>query len=176
MSRYATAALLGLLASVSVTSAGNPVGQRLPSIAAPALTGKPVVLPDSAAGRITLVGFGFTRPQHDVLDAWLKTYEEAYPDRSRFEYYEVPMMGGGTVRLLGSFINMMMKKGLPRQRHQRTMPFYEDYGAYAAALGMADRRVHLFLLDRSGIIRWQDSGAVTPAGLTRLESIISGLD
>lgn len=166
----------GLIVAASVASAGGVVGTRLPAIGAPALTGRPVVLPDSAAGRVTLVGFGFTRPQHDVLDAWLRAYEDAYPDRSRFEYFEVPMMGGGTVRLLGSFINMMMKKGLPRQRHQRTIPYYQDYGEYAAKLGMADRRIHLFLLDRVGTIRWQDSGAVTPAGLGRLDSIVAGLD
>jgi hypothetical protein len=162
--------------AVQVTAAGGSVGTRLPALRATALEGASVVLPDSAAGRVTLIGFGLKRQVHGQIEKWLDAYESEFSDRARYDCYEVPLMGGGPVKALAGFINMMMRRGIPKHRHARTLPYYQDYRKYAAALALADpSKAYFFVLDRDGIIRWQDSGPVTAERLAGLMAVVVGL-
>jgi len=168
--------VLAAAAAVQAAAAGGPVGTRLPVLRATALDGTSVVLPDSAAGRVTLIGFGLKRQIHGEIVKWLDAYEFEFPDRGRYDCYEVPLMGGGPVKALAGFINMMMRRRIPRHRHARTLPYYQDFRKYAAALALDDpSKAYLFLLDPDGIIRWQVSGPVTAERQAGLMAVVVGL-
>lgn len=137
---------------------GHP---RFPRLEAEALDRSRVVLPDSTAGYVVLLGFAFRRAVQDDLSSWLLPYLKEFGDDRRFLAYEVPMMGTGTaVRLMRGTIDRGMRRSIPGQRHRFVLPFYQDYGDFAAELDMDDRSVvHLFLLDREGRIRWRSEAA-----------------
>jgi hypothetical protein len=51
---------------------------------AQALDGRPLVLPDSAAGSIALVGFGYQRQSQDDLNSWLVPFRKESPSSRGF--------------------------------------------------------------------------------------------
>ncbi|MFO7651293.1 MAG: hypothetical protein R6X13_08165 [bacterium] len=157
------ALLLVLLAGCfSITAGVEPpaAGPRFPRLEAAALDRSVVVLPDSAAGRVTLVGFGFKMELQNDLTKWLLQYAEEFENDSGFAAYEVPMMGNSAVvRTLRPTIERGMRRAIPRHQHRYVMPVFADYRQYSSRLGIRDFGVvHMFLLDRAGRIRWRGTG------------------
>jgi hypothetical protein len=145
---------------------------KLPRLEATALDGRLLVLPDSAAGNIALVGFGYQRESQDDLNSWLKPFRREYMPADGFRAYEVPMMGSRIPGVLRGIINAGMRKATTEGILGSVAPFYGDVDGYSRRLGVDDRsRVQMFLLDGSGLVRWHASGradSIVFAGL-RLE-------
>lgn len=160
-------------------SVGNGVPTllvRLPRLEAQALDGRPLVLPDSAAGRIALVGFGYKRESQDDLNSWLVPFQKEYPSSKGFRAYEVPMMGPRIPGLLRGVINRAMRNAIAQESRRSVAPFYGDIDAYSKRLGVTDRsRVQMFLLDGSGVVRWHASGRADSAGLAGLRLEVAEL-
>jgi len=135
-----------------------------------ALDGTLVRLPDSAAGHIALVGFGFRRESQYPLETWMEPFGREFNDPENFRRYEVPMMGRGLVRLARGMINGGMAQGTPEALHRFVVPFYGDTRSYAREMEMDTKENHVFLylLDREGFIRWEGRGAASEAGLEEL--------
>ncbi|MFO7651832.1 MAG: hypothetical protein R6X13_10900 [bacterium] len=140
----------------------NIAGTKLPELKDKALDGAVTSLPADVTGYVTVVAFAFKRESQADIDEWLAMAPEEFKDARRFRMYEVPMMGGGLVKLLRGTINNGMKGATPPARRRFIVPFYGDINAYARKLGMDDRGiVYVLLLDRQGVIRWSASGKAT---------------
>lgn len=162
-----TAAVLVLV--VVAEAAVNITGMKLPELKDKALDGAVVSLPGDVKGYVTVVAFAFKRESQADIDGWLAAAPKELEDARRFRMYEVPLMGGGLVRLLRGTINNGMKGATPPARRRYIVPFYGDIDSYARKLGMDDRSaVYVLLLDRQGIIRWSASGKVTEKKSTEL--------
>jgi hypothetical protein len=164
-----------LLASYILLAMGSAVQKmwvRLPRLEATALDGRILVLPDSAAGDIALVGFGYQRESQDDLNSWLQPFRQEYMPADGFRAYEVPMMGSRIPGVLRGIINAGMRKATTNEARRSVAPFYGDVDGYSKRLGVDDRsRVQMFLLDGSGLVRWHASGRADSTGLAgmRLE-------
>jgi hypothetical protein len=145
---------------------------RLPRLEATALDGRILVLPDSAAGDIALVGFGYQRESQDDLNSWMQPFRQEYMPADGFRAYEVPMMGLRIPGVLRGIINAGMRRATTNEARRSVAPFYGDVDGYSKRLGVDDRsRVQMFLLDGSGLVRWHASGRADSTGLAgmRLE-------
>jgi len=152
------------------------VWEVMPRLEATALDGSRIVLPDSVAGSIALVGFGFRRDSQDDLDSWLDPFRREYTPADGFLACEVPMMGPRIAGLLRGVINGAMRKATSRERWRWVAPFYGDVDGYSKQLGVDDRsRVQMFLLDGSGVIRWHAAGRADSTGLAGLRFAVAKL-
>ena len=181
--KYFMVLVIGLLVAFDLSMAQEPkedsseiTMMRLPELKVGALDGTKTVLPDSAFGYITLVTFGFQRESQDDLNTWLFPFAKEFSDSARYNYYEVPMMGTRIPGILRAVINRGMRRGIPKDKHRKVLPYYGDINSYAKKLEMIDRtQVHVFLLDQKGLIRWRAQGRATDEGLKQLRKIAQEL-
>ena len=149
---------------------------KLPRLEATALGGSRLVLPDSVAANITLVGFGYQRQSQDDLASWLDPFRREYASADGFRACEVPMMGPSIPGLLRGVINAAMRNATPLEDRRWVAPFYGDIDDYSKRLGVTDRRlVHILLLDGSGFIRWHAAGRADSTGLAGLRLEVAKL-
>ena len=155
-------AVITLLAALAEST--PTTGVRLPRLQAGALDGSRLALPDSAAGNITLVGFGYQREAQADLNSWLEPFRREYMPADGFLACEVPMMGTRIPGLLRGVINSAMRKAIPKETWRWVVPFYGNIDEYSKQLGVTDRtRVQMVLLDGSGVVRWHASGRADSA-------------
>ena len=51
------------------------------------------------------------------------------------------------------------ERGIPIEKHDNVVTFYEDYSSYQEVLGTGDINLaYVFLLDKKGIVRWSGHG------------------
>jgi hypothetical protein len=165
-----------LLVLLTAAAAAPIMWVKLPRLEATALDGSRLVLPDSTAANITLVGFGYQRQSQDDINSWLEPFRREYMPAEGFRACEVPMMGPNVPGLLRGIINGAMRRATPTERWRWVAPFYGDIDDYSMRLGATDRsRVHVFLLDGSGVVRWQSSGRADSTGLASLRLEVAKL-
>jgi len=140
------------------------VGSRFPHITGRALSGVEVTLPDVARGSVALVGVAFVRGAQPMLDSWMHPYMDAFAGREGYVAYELPVIEGWHWRLMSGMIDGGMRAGILPERHDYVVTFYGDATGFKEALSIEDTSyAYVFLLDRSGVVRWQDSGYATDA-------------
>jgi hypothetical protein len=149
---------------------------KLPRLEATALDGSRLVLPESVATNITLVGFGYQRQSQEDIDSWLQPFRREYMPAEGSRACEVPMMGPSIPGLLRGVINAAMRRATPPEERRWVAPFYGDINDYSRRLGVTDRsRVQMFLLDGSGLVRWHASGRADSTGLAGLRLEVAKL-
>jgi hypothetical protein len=164
---YAADAASGEKGTVMQTTENQNIGKKFPAVNAETLEGNKAIVPDDAAGKVTLVVVAFLRENQSQLDSWLNPFYEKFGSRKDVMFYEVPMISGG-YRFMKPIIDGGMRGGLPKFKHKHVVTMYGDVQSYQQALGLDVRNGYAFLLDRNGIIRWQEQGFSTPATRTAL--------
>ena len=136
----------------------NPnIGKKFPVVNAKTLAGQETTIPDDAAGKVTLVAVAFARESQAQLDSWLNPFYEKFGSREDIMFYEVPMISGG-YKFMKMIIDGGMRGGLPEFKHKHVVTMYGDVDTYLQGLSLDKSNGYAFLLDREGIIRWQDQG------------------
>src|ERR1043166_7131934 len=70
------------------------IGDRLPELRGESLSGRKIVLPQAAAGRVTLLLLGFTYKSRFAVEAWAAKFRAEFESDPRLTFYEAPMIGG----------------------------------------------------------------------------------
>ncbi len=140
------------------------IGKSFPTVSAETLEGNPASVPESARGKVTLVTVAFLQQNQGQLDSWLNPFAEKFAARDDFMFYEVPMISSGYM-FMKPVIDRGMRGGLPQFKHKHVVTMYGDVEYYSDALNIDPKEGHALLLDREGIIRWQDQGYATPEAL-----------
>jgi hypothetical protein len=143
---------------------------QFPQLKARDLEGRTVQLPGGLDGSSNLVVLAFRRDHQYPIETWLPHFarlEEGFPG---LEVWEVPALSR-SYRIWRSVIDGGMRAGISEPRVRRhTLTTYTDLRVLQRALDLPDLdEICLFLLDRSGRIRWRGQGAyseVTLAALT----------
>ena len=169
--------LAGFLLIWAATSvAASVIGEKLPRLEAGTLDGHRLVLPDSAAGNIALVGFAYQRESQEDLNSWLQPFRQEYMPADGFLTCEVPMMGSRIPGLLRGVINAAMRRATPMETRRWVAPYYGDIDGYSRRLGVTDRsQVQMFLLDRNGLVRWYAAGPAVGGALEELRFEVAKL-
>jgi hypothetical protein len=172
---FAFLLLLPLAAFARVSTPEIVVGDTLPELRGEFLTGRSAVLPQAASGRVTLVLMGFTYESRFPVEAWAKRFREQFAAEPRVSFFEIPMIGG-VARLGRWFIDSGMRRGTPKQDHERVIMVYGGTSAWKRRVGFADpNAAYLILLDGSGRVAWLHSGDLNEQGFNTLASAVSRL-
>jgi len=156
------ALILSLLPAVAVAlepSAEIKIGERLPELRGEFLTGRKVVLPQAAEGRVTLLLLGFTYKSRFAVEAWAEKFRAQYPSDPRVTFYEAPVIGG-VARLARWFIDSGMRRGTPKSDYEHVVTVYEGTDSWKKRVGFADPdAAYLILIDHTGKVTWRYQGA-----------------
>jgi hypothetical protein len=159
--------LLGAVASLAKVPMITPGGE-LPKLRGGLLSGRSIVLPDSARGSALLLLLGFTYESRHDVEAWAERFRRDFGADSTLRCYEIPVIGGAA-RLARPFIDGGMRRGTPRALHERVITVYRDAGAWKQRVGFSERDVaYLLLVDRWGRVVWQARGPFGEAAYAAL--------
>jgi len=167
------------LFALAVVAAGRApeigVGERLPELRGEFLTGRPVVLPQAAQGRVALLLLGFTYKSRFAVEAWAKRFRMEFPSDPRLTFFEAPMIGGAA-RLAKWFIDSGMRRGTPKSDYEHVITVYTDTRAWKQRVRYTNPdAAYLILIDRMGKIAWLHQGAFDDAAFRTLALKVSRL-
>lgn len=173
-----SAALLLVFATAArAAPAEGPLraGDRLPALRGELLDGRRWVVPDSTAGRATLLLLGFSYASRHDVGAWTDRFLREFGSRAGLTYFEVPVIGTAG-RLGRPFIDGSMRRGLPAARHAHVLMVYRDAGTWKRRAAVVDAGVgHLLLVGPDGRVRWRGHGPLTDGAWEALAGAIRGL-
>lgn len=153
------------------------VGDRFPELKGQFLTGRSAVLPEAAAGKVTLVAMGFTYASRVPVEAWTEWYRTKTETRTDVAFFEVPMIGG--LATLGRwFIDRGMRNGTPAALHESVITVYGGTTVWKTRLAYsADHKddAYLVLCDRNGLVRWIHHGVFDVAHADELHGVLASL-
>jgi hypothetical protein len=156
-------AVLALCPGAPVAAAaGEPLplapGDPLPALRGDLLSGRRFVMPDSAAGRNTLLLLGFSYESRHDVEKWAARFQREHGRDARVQFFEVPVIGTAG-RLGRPFIDGSMRRGLPQPMHDRVLMVYRDAGRWKRLAGHANPDIgYLLLVGRDGRVLWRGQG------------------
>lgn len=134
------------------------IGERLPELRGEFLTGREVVLPQAAQGRVTLLLLGFTYKSRFAVEAWAERFRAQYQSDPRVTFYEVPVIGG-MAKLAKWFIDSGMRRGTPPEDYEHVVTVYRGADSWKRRVGFVELdAAYLILLDRTGEVAWRHQG------------------
>jgi hypothetical protein len=138
----------GLLSTVLLSVA--TAAQNLPQIKAETLSGKQVVLPDAAYGKVALLIVGFTRKSGTATRAWGERLAKDYASDARLVTYQLAVLED-VPRFIRGFVTRGIRNSVPKERHDNFVLLFQDEKAWKAFVGFAGPdEAYLLLLDPSG--------------------------
>ena len=146
------------------------VGDPLPALRGEYLTGRTVILPQAAAGRVALLLLGFSYDSRFAVEAWARKFREQFDTDPRVTFYEIPMIGG-LARMGKWFIDSGMRRGTPKQDYEHVITVYGGMDAWKQRVDFRDpKAVYLILLDASGRVAWRYAGGLDEQAYHALSS------
>ena len=174
--------LLFCLIASTATAQNAPVqmnkviGKNFPDLSSESLAGQKVVLPQAAAGKVTLILIALKRDSIPQLDPWLKAYDKTFGKNKDFAFYKIPMMKSAFAKQISSMINGKMKKDNPERLHDNIVTYYGPVKTYVKTLGIADEdKGCAFILDKNGVVQWQSAGSADENSIKDMISAAKGL-
>jgi hypothetical protein len=171
--------LLGLGLAILMTDPAAAAtilpGAELPALRGELLSGRKIVLPDSARGSPMLLLLGFTYESRHDVEAWAERFRRDFGSDSKLRCYEIPVIGGAA-SLARPFIDHGMRRGTPRELHDRVITVYRDAGAWKRWVGFSEPNVaYLLLVDTEGRVVWRAQGPFGDAAYGSLAERVRGL-
>ena len=144
------------------------IGERLPELRGEFLTGREVVFPQAAEGRVTLLLLGFTYQSRFAVEAWAEKFRAQFKSDPRVTFHETPMIGG-LARLGKWFIDSGMRRGTPKEDYEHVVTVYRRTEYWKQLVGFDDPdSAYLILLDRTGKVAWRHQGAFSDGAFQAL--------
>jgi hypothetical protein len=142
----------------------------MPRLSGQFLTGRKAVLPDAAKGRVTLLALGFTYDSRFPVEAYVKQWRKRFGADARTSFFEVPIIGG-MARMGKWFIDSGMRRGTPKEDHERVITVYGGADEWQRRLNCSKSKAAcLVLLDSQGNIRWIKESLYDDAVWTDLQN------
>ena len=137
---------------------GIPLGTELPTLRGDLLSGKKIVLPDAAHGRTAVLLLGFTYASRHDVEAWAGRFRRDFAADSGVVCYEIPVIGGAG-RMARPFIDRGMRRGTPRELHDRVLTVYSGGKEWKQHVGFSAPDIaYVLLVDRAGKVAWSGRG------------------
>jgi len=151
------------------------IGERLPELRGEFLTGREVVLPQAAGGRVALLLLGFTYKSRFAVEGWAARFRTQFQSDPRVTFYEAPMIGG-MARLAKWFIDSGMRRGTPEQDYEHVVTVYRGVDSWKRRVRFVEPdAAYLILVDRTGKVVWRHQGAFENGAFQALSGKMSEL-
>lgn len=146
--------LVILLASIMAVAHG----ETLLRLEGQSLSGKPIVLPDDAHGKIALLVIGFTKKGGHATGAWGQRFRKDFGGDQRFVVYPVAELEDAP-RLLRGMITSSMRRGTPPAEQDRFVTLFQSQAELKRFVAFSSPDdAYLLLLDANGEVRWRGHG------------------
>lgn len=179
--KKALAIFFVLLCTAYVVTA-QVTGKIFPAMTAETVEDKKVELPQSAAGKYTLLGLAYSKKSEDELNSWFQPVFEKFIQKSQgsvfdgFTYdvnvYFVPMFTGINAAATGTAKKKALKNVDPK-----LLPYILFYKGelkpYKEALDFEKKDIpYFFVLDKEGKIVYATSGKFSKAKMDEIEEVL----
>jgi len=149
------APILVLVASAVANAQSTVV---LPRLEGEALSGKKIVLPEDAHGKIALLAVGFSKKGGDATRVWSDHFKKDFGTDPRFAVYPVAELEGAP-RFVRGMIVGSMRKGTPATDRDRFLTLFQGTVELKRFVGFSTSdEAYLLLLDANGIVQWRGHG------------------
>lgn len=140
------------------------------------LEGRSMTLPADFGGDLNVVLVAFQRDQQADVDTWTPALKAMAAGRPGLRVYELPTLGR-RYRLMRGFIDGGMRRGIPDSAvRAATITLYIDKDSFKRPMGIeSEDIIHIFLVERSGAIRWRGEGRYTPELGSTLAAAVAGI-
>jgi hypothetical protein len=153
-----SAAILYIASVVALTQNSSAPAVALLRLEGENLSGKKVILPDDAHGKIALLVIGFSKKSGDATRAWGDRFKQDFGSDSRFAVYPVAELEGAS-RFIRGMIVRSMRRGTPAADRDRFVTLFEGSETLKRFVAFsADDDAYLLLLDVNGTIQWRGHG------------------
>lgn len=154
-------------------SATLKVGSAFPTFSGRTVTDHSLTLPASSMETPTVLVFSFSRTAGKDARLWNENLAEEFPDG--VSAYGVIQLESAP-KLFRRLAISGIKSSMPVTVQNRTIVLYHDEQLWRQRLGVKDEsRAYVLLLDRSGTIRWMNSGAFSDSTYAMLKAKIATL-
>jgi hypothetical protein len=174
--RTTTLWLVTLLASAPLVQPAS-IGSEPPKLHGQTLDDKTIVLPDTAAGKVTMLVVSLSRKAGERSGPWREHFAADFALDPQVTYYVAAMLQGAPSFLRG-LIRSGIRKGTPAAAQSQVLTSATDEEAWKQYLQMKDDSLpSVLLLDQSGHVRWSYDGAFDPNHYEELkDAVISTRD
>jgi hypothetical protein len=148
---------------------------EMPKIEGESLAGHKVVLPDAAAGRVTVLIFGFSKASKVPTSAWASKLQADFRARPDFALYQLPVLED-VPRFVRKMVISGIKKGVPEGLRDHFVPILQGEAELKKVVHYKEPdEAYLVLLDRAGNLVRQSHGAPNDANYAGLRGQIEAL-
>jgi hypothetical protein len=145
------------LAALAFVQGAAP-GSIPPKLRGQTLDGMDIVLPDAAAGKVTLLVFGASKKAGDRTGAWKDHFAADFGSNPHVAYYSAALLESAP-GLIRGMIRGSMRHGTPVAQRSHVVTSSSDEAAWKKYLDIRDDSLPaVVLLDRSGHVRWSYNG------------------
>jgi hypothetical protein len=132
--------------------------ESLPRLEGKTLSGKQIVLPDDARGKIALLVIGFTKNSSPATRAWGQRFKKDFGNDQRYSVYPIAVLEDvpGFIR---GMVTSGIRRGVPPGEQDRFVTLFQgqaDLRRFVAYAGPDE--AYLLLLDAKGEIQWRGHG------------------
>jgi len=148
-----------LLIGAFLLCGGTLCGQSIPITRAISLADTTVTLPGDLKGRPAILVLGFSKNSSQQTKPWTEAIERDFESQEKIAFYQLPMLQE-VPRLVRSFVLQGMRKPLNTAQRSHFLPVFDNGEAWKSAVHFAGADdAYVLLVDGSGRIQWQASGA-----------------
>ena len=155
--------LLLLLATAALALAQSPpIGGEPPKLHGQTLDDKAIVLPDAAAGKVTLLLVSLSRKAGERTAPWREHFAADFASDPHATYYVAALLQDAPSFLRG-MIRSSIRNGTPAAAQSRVLSSVTDEAAWKQYLEIKDDSLPaVLLLDQGGHVRWSYNGVFDP--------------
>ena len=146
-------AVLSLAAFVAIVHS-----QTLPRLEGETLSGKQIVIPDDARGKIALMVIGFTKKSSQATQAWEQRFKKDFGNDQSYAVYPVAVLEAvpGFIR---GMVTSGIRRGIPPAEQDRFVTLFRgEAGLKRFVAYSGPDEAYLLLLDAKGVIQWRGHG------------------
>jgi ATP10 protein len=149
------------------------VGSVFPAFSGRTVTDHPVTLPGSSMEQATVLEFSFSRTAGKDARLWNEHLANDFPDN--VSVYGVIQLESAP-KIFRRLAISGIKSSMPVSVQNRTIVLYHNEQLWRQRLAVNDEsRAYVVLLDRSGAIRWMNSGAFSVSTYGMLKAKLATL-
>jgi hypothetical protein len=158
------------LLTAAAFAQGPSTGSETPKLRGQTLSGQSIILPDAAAGKVTMLAIGASKKAGDRTGPWKQHFLADFASNPRATYYVAALLQSAP-SLVRGMIRSAMRGGTPEPQRDHVLTSSSDEAAWKKYLDIHDDSLPaILLLDESGHALWSYRGEFDAAHYDALKN------